>query len=329
MEAGDSMQAPAKLFVGILCAVALVLIVTILSGSRLDRDGARAVGMAVALAGFSLTGSAGLRLAGKRPEMGLIGILALVLSVAGFLAVSALLWGDLDGGPDARVAGVIIVLALAAGHLSVLLASARPGDSEGLRLLRGGVVVCLGALTLMAVVELTEHGEELDWRLAGVIAVLYVLGSVLLPVVKHASPDAAGSTAVLAEPSAARVSGIDHAVIAVSDRSRSDWFYGRVLGATIESLENGRVAYRFGGQRLNVHQADVEAAPLAARPVQPGGSDLCLAWDGPAEAALEHLRRHGVVGDGPVPRRGARGAGESVYCRDPDGSLIELISYFS
>jgi catechol 2,3-dioxygenase-like lactoylglutathione lyase family enzyme len=30
---------------------------------------------------------------------------------------------------------------------------------------------------------------------------------------------------------------------------------------------------------------------------------------------------------GPVNRFGARGEGVSVYFRDPDGSLLELISY--
>jgi catechol 2,3-dioxygenase-like lactoylglutathione lyase family enzyme len=30
---------------------------------------------------------------------------------------------------------------------------------------------------------------------------------------------------------------------------------------------------------------------------------------------------------GPVERQGAGGRGQSVYFRDPDGSLLELISY--
>jgi catechol 2,3-dioxygenase-like lactoylglutathione lyase family enzyme len=30
---------------------------------------------------------------------------------------------------------------------------------------------------------------------------------------------------------------------------------------------------------------------------------------------------------GPVTRAGAKGAGTSVYFRDPDGSLMEFISY--
>jgi catechol 2,3-dioxygenase-like lactoylglutathione lyase family enzyme len=62
--------------------------------------------------------------------------------------------------------------------------------------------------------------------------------------------------------------------------------------------------------------------------VRPGNSDLCFAWPGRIEEAVEHLRRRGVeVEEGPVPRRGARGDGTSVYFRDPDGSLLELIAY--
>jgi catechol 2,3-dioxygenase-like lactoylglutathione lyase family enzyme len=62
--------------------------------------------------------------------------------------------------------------------------------------------------------------------------------------------------------------------------------------------------------------------------VQPGGCDLCFVWSGPIEGAIDHLRGHGVeVELGPVRRSGARGEGTSVYFRDPDGSLLELISY--
>jgi catechol 2,3-dioxygenase-like lactoylglutathione lyase family enzyme len=60
----------------------------------------------------------------------------------------------------------------------------------------------------------------------------------------------------------------------------------------------------------------------------PGGSDLCFVWPGTVEDAVEHLKRHGVpIEYGPVERHGALGSGRSVYFRDPDGSLLELISY--
>jgi catechol 2,3-dioxygenase-like lactoylglutathione lyase family enzyme len=122
---------------------------------------------------------------------------------------------------------------------------------------------------------------------------------------------------------------IDHCVIHISDWDRSNAFYRNVLGADIIQ-ENGRTAYRFGDTQLNLHGPGQQGAPVARLPVQPGNSDLCFEWFGPIEAAIEHLRRCDVsIEIGPVPRSGARGAGISVYFRDPDGSLMEFMSYTS
>jgi catechol 2,3-dioxygenase-like lactoylglutathione lyase family enzyme len=117
-------------------------------------------------------------------------------------------------------------------------------------------------------------------------------------------------------------------VIGVSDWERSNAFYRDVLGAEVIAMPGDRVAYRIGAQQLNPHGPGTEAAPLAGDPVRPGNSDLCFAWDGAIASALEHLRRYGVdLVAGPVPRVGFHGPGQSVYFRDPDGSLIELIAY--
>jgi catechol 2,3-dioxygenase-like lactoylglutathione lyase family enzyme len=122
---------------------------------------------------------------------------------------------------------------------------------------------------------------------------------------------------------------LDHCVIAVSDWERSNAFYRDVLGAEIVEIRPGRFSYRFGDQQLNVHGPGVDVSDnVAQKPVEPGNSDLCFAWPGPIVEAVEHLDRHGVgVETGPVPRPGGRGDGTSVYFRDPDGSLLELISY--
>jgi catechol 2,3-dioxygenase-like lactoylglutathione lyase family enzyme len=102
-----------------------------------------------------------------------------------------------------------------------------------------------------------------------------------------------------------------------------------VLGAEIVPLSANRFAYAFGDQRLNVHGPGTDVGQLVAKqPLPPGNGDLCFEWDGPIDDAVAHLRAHGVeLEAGPVERTGARGRGQSVYFRDPDGSLLELISY--
>ena len=120
---------------------------------------------------------------------------------------------------------------------------------------------------------------------------------------------------------------LDHCVLHVSDWERSNAFYRDVLRAELVPRGSGW-AYRFGDAQLNLHGPGVAAAPVARLPVPPGGSDLCFEWPGPIAGAVEHLNRCGVAIElGPVQRFGAKGRGSSIYFRDPDGSLLEFISY--
>jgi catechol 2,3-dioxygenase-like lactoylglutathione lyase family enzyme len=125
------------------------------------------------------------------------------------------------------------------------------------------------------------------------------------------------------------LSGLDHVVIAVAEWERSNAFYRDVLGVEIVEVAYGRYAYVLpDGRRLNVHGPGSTPSPRAIDPVRPGNSDLCFEWSGDVDSALAHLDRHGVAVElGPVERSGARGDGTSVYFRDPDGSLLELIVY--
>ena len=120
---------------------------------------------------------------------------------------------------------------------------------------------------------------------------------------------------------------LDHCVIHVSDWEHSNQFYKDILGAELVSIGNGW-SYRFGQTQLNCHGPDVQGTPVARLPVMPGGSDLCFVWPEPISSAVTHLKNHGVqIELGPVKRFGSRGNGMSIYFRDPDGSLLEFISY--
>ena len=90
---------------------------------------------------------------------------------------------------------------------------------------------------------------------------------------------------------------------------------------------DNRVALHFGNQKINLHQSGEELEPKAQNATQ-GSADLCFSIDAPVEMAVEHLREQGIkIIAGPVLRAGAMGRMESVYCRDPDGNLVEIASY--
>lgn len=120
---------------------------------------------------------------------------------------------------------------------------------------------------------------------------------------------------------------IDHLVLTVSDVERTCTFYENVLGMEAVIFGDGRRALRFGGQKINLHQAGREFEPKAARPT-PGSADLCFVTRTPPGELVARLASSGVaVLEGPVEREGALGEMMSVYFRDPDDNLIEVSSY--
>jgi len=120
-----------------------------------------------------------------------------------------------------------------------------------------------------------------------------------------------------------RIVGLDHLVLTVADIGATTAFYER-LGMRRESFEGGRVALRFGHQKINLHQSGAEIEPHARVP-RPGTADLCLVVADPIEQVQQTLADAGIsVELGPVDRTGAEHPIRSLYIRDPDGNLIEL-----
>jgi catechol 2,3-dioxygenase-like lactoylglutathione lyase family enzyme len=324
---GDEQLRSGLVAIGVvLCVAAAVVLVEILTGDRVGNDTAgKALETALAVGFVSLSVGAGSQLIARQPRIAAFGYLTILTAAVALLLTTILFWHEgnflFEVGALERWSWYTLVGTTALGVGSLLLAGHDDRDADSVKLVRGMTVFTVLALLVTVIDELRTSGDPVDPYLLGSLSVFFVLGCLLVPLLSRITAEERPVAGGLLE-------GLDHVVIAVSDRARSDRFYAGVLGAEIETDAAGRTAYRIGTQRLNVHETGQERAPLAADPVRPGNSDLCFAWPGSAEQAASHLRARGVtIVEGPVPREGTRGAGISVYCRDPDGTLIELISY--
>lgn len=128
------------------------------------------------------------------------------------------------------------------------------------------------------------------------------------------------------------IDSIDHLVLNVADVEASAAWYVRVLGmqrVDFDSRTGTRVAVHFGGQKINLRpkDADTVAWYTGVAPL-PGSADLCFVTKASPDSVKAQWQAQGVaIEDGPVARAGARGPMTSVYCRDPDGNLIEVATY--
>ena len=133
---------------------------------------------------------------------------------------------------------------------------------------------------------------------------------------------------------AVRVNALDHLVINVADVQRSAEWYRDILGMEIAVIDPGpgkarRTSLMFGSQKINVRPLGADKVEwFTADHEMPGSDDLCFFTTSSPEEVVAHLEAADVaIEEGPVVRQGARGTLRSVYCRDPDGSLIEISSY--
>jgi catechol 2,3-dioxygenase-like lactoylglutathione lyase family enzyme len=131
-----------------------------------------------------------------------------------------------------------------------------------------------------------------------------------------------------------KVSALDHLVINVADVARTVGWYQKILGMEVKVFDPGhgkakRTSLVFGDQKINVRPRDADKVEwFTADHEMAGSDDLCFLTASAPDEVVAHLKAHGVaIEEGPTKKQGARGTLNSVYCRDPDGSLIEISSY--
>jgi catechol 2,3-dioxygenase-like lactoylglutathione lyase family enzyme len=117
---------------------------------------------------------------------------------------------------------------------------------------------------------------------------------------------------------------LDHLVLTCVDPAATMRFYTEVMQMQLETFGAGRLAFRFGNQKINLHVRGAEFEPKAHVPV-PGALDLCFIAAVPLDDVIAHLKRvEWPIVEGPVERTGATQKIRSVYVRDPDLNLIEI-----
>ncbi len=137
------------------------------------------------------------------------------------------------------------------------------------------------------------------------------------------------------------VRGFDHVALPTADPEATIAFYRR-LGFGIIHEDEWRAgdyplfAIQVGEHaKINFHAPKLWQDPEfeAKGPTAlPGCGDLCFVFDGSIEEAEALIREAGAeIAYGPFDQPGGADAGQrhgtSVYSRDPDGNLIEFMTY--
>mgnify|MGYP003351095149 CR=1 FL=1 len=129
------------------------------------------------------------------------------------------------------------------------------------------------------------------------------------------------------------VDAFDHIVINVRDVEASASWYEQVLGMkrVVTEPRPGRkvTSVHFGRNKMNLRPiAATQEQWFTGRTVAPGSDDLCFLTKSTPQQVVDHLKNCGIaIEQGPGEKSGAQGTLISVYCRDPDGNLIEISSY--
>lgn len=124
------------------------------------------------------------------------------------------------------------------------------------------------------------------------------------------------------------IKGIDHVVLRVSDVEQSVRWYGSHFGLEAERLTEWR-AGDVPFASLRVDASTLIDLTVASEPSPAGAHNVDhVAFVTDRASFDSFVAQHGdLIEMGPASLFGARGQGDGVYVRDPDGNRVELRTY--
>ena len=172
-----------------LSLTALIGIITLLSGDIFGETAGKVLLTTLLLAGFSITVLCHLAVVGR--ALKLVGFVGVGVSGVALICGLLLIWRDWNNYDDIeallKTFGVFGVLAVSFAHANLLLLLGQRRNRV-VRVLLYVTVALIGIVALMLCLPIATGGDipgengDGYWRLLGVVGILDVLGSIVLPV---------------------------------------------------------------------------------------------------------------------------------------------------
>ena len=117
---------------------------------------------------------------------------------------------------------------------------------------------------------------------------------------------------------------INHLVLTVKDLDETCNFYSDLFGMEVEEESSRKKVLKFGSQMLTLHQKRRSFAP-EEETFSPGPMDIGFTLTDTVEQVTKELEDRNIPVEGVGERRSAAGKFTSIYFRDPDQNLIEVV----
>ena len=163
---------------------------------RFDNEAyGKALESAVFLSFISLPVAAGANLIARQPGIAPFGYLTILVGAVALLLSADLIWLQglsIEGLGTTleRWTWYMLIATLASGVASMLLAGHDGGDANSVRLVRGMTVFVLFGLFVAIIEEIRVHGQDVDPYLLGALSVFFVLGVLVLPLLRIVTAEA-------------------------------------------------------------------------------------------------------------------------------------------